>query len=40
MLAHRLRRWPNIKTTLVKRPVFAGMVPALKELNIFKGVFP
>ena len=24
MLAHRLRRWPNVKTTLVKR-IFAGM---------------
>ena len=26
MLAHRLRRWPSIKTALVKRPVFAGML--------------
>ena len=24
MLAHRLRRWFNIKTTLVERPAFAG----------------
>ena len=24
MLAHRLRRWPNIELTLGKRPVFAG----------------
>ena len=24
MLAHRLRRWPNIKSTLGKRFVFAG----------------
>ena len=23
MLAHRLRRWPNMNTTLVQRPVFA-----------------
>ena len=25
MLAHRLRRWPNIETTLGECPVFAGM---------------
>ena len=25
MLAHRLRRWPNIKPTLVQRLVFAGV---------------
>ena len=24
MLVHRLRRWPNIKASLVKRVVFAG----------------
>ena len=24
MLSHRLRRWPNIDTALVQRPVFAG----------------
>ena len=24
MLAHRLRRWPNIKTTLAQRLLFAG----------------
>ena len=24
MLAHRLRRWPNIKSTLVEHFVFAG----------------
>ena len=24
MLAHRLRRWPNIEPTLAERPVFAG----------------
>ena len=24
MLAHRLRRWPNIKTTLIQRLVSAG----------------
>ena len=24
MLAHRLRRWPNIETALSKFPVFAG----------------
>ena len=24
MLGHRLRRWPNIKATLVQRLVFAG----------------
>ena len=27
MLAHRLQRWPNIKTTLVYRVEFAGMMP-------------
>ena len=26
MLAHRLRRWPNIKPTLVQRPVIAGII--------------
>ena len=25
MLGHRLRRWPNIMTSLVERLVFAGM---------------
>ena len=25
MLAHRLRHWPNIKTTLVQRLVSAGL---------------
>ena len=25
MLAHRLRRWPNIETALGVRPVFAGL---------------
>ena len=29
MLAHRLRRWPNIKTTLVQHIVFAG-----KDLHV------
>ena len=24
MLAHRLRRWPNITSTLVEHPVLAG----------------
>ena len=28
MLAHRLRRWPNIKTTLAQRLVFAGNLKA------------
>ena len=27
MLAHRLRRWPNIETALGECPVFAGMYP-------------
>ena len=27
MLGHRLRRWPNIKTTLAQRLVFAGLGP-------------
>ena len=26
MLGHRLRRWPNIKTSLRQRLVFAGMI--------------
>ena len=25
MLAHRLRRWPNIETALCECPVFAGL---------------
>ena len=25
MLGHRLRRWPNIKPTLIQRLVFAGI---------------
>ena len=29
MLAHRLRRWPNIETTLSKCPVFAGRLPTM-----------
>ena len=26
MLAHHLRRWPNIETALGERPVFAGIL--------------
>ena len=29
MMGYRLRRWPNIKTPLVKRSVFAGLRPIL-----------
>ena len=34
MLGHRLRRWPNIKTTSVQRLVFAGlaMIPDTADL--------
>ena len=32
MLAHRLRRWPNIKTTLVKCTMFAGFSHILNHL--------
>ena len=28
MLAHRLRRWSNIKAALVQCLVFAGMIPS------------
>ena len=42
MLAHRLRRWPNIKTALIQRLVFTGLVhhpqsyagPTLKKQRI------
>ena len=27
MLVHRLRRWPNIKSTSDKRALFAGILP-------------
>ena len=27
MLAHRLRRWPDIETALGECPVFAGRIP-------------
>ena len=30
MLGHRLRRWPNIKTTLRERVMFAVMPPWCK----------
>ena len=33
MLSHRLRRWPNIKPTLVKRPPFAGILSLLCILS-------
>ena len=35
MLVHRLRRWPNMKTALVKRVVFAG--PAMGERLVLAG---
>ena len=31
MLAHRLRRWPNIETALGECLVFAGMTPLYKK---------
>ena len=31
MLAQRLRRWPNIKTSLFQRVVFAGISPGYKQ---------
>ena len=38
MLAHRLRRWPNIETTLGDCPLFAGKV-ALNESLGMKRIF-
>ena len=35
MLAHRLRRWPNIKSALVQRLVFAGYFWKLLEYHIY-----
>ena len=34
MLGHRLRRWPNIKSTSVQRLVFAGRVITLQPHGI------
>ena len=34
MLAHRLRRWPNIKPTLSGRLVFVGWVPSKQNICI------
>ena len=34
MLAHRLRLWANIKSTLVQRHVFAGECPFLQNNNL------
>ena len=31
MLAHRLRRWPNIEPALAQRIVFAGMLAMYSE---------
>ena len=31
MLAQRLRRWPNIKTSLFQRVVFTGQEQRVKE---------
>ena len=31
MLAHRLPRWPHIKTTVGERLVFAGLLSAKQE---------
>ena len=33
MLAHRLRRWPNIETALGECPVFAGIVVVMPQLQ-------
>ena len=42
LLAHRLCRWTNIKTTLIKRLVFAGnnvhLLSADHDCNLFSGV--
>ena len=35
MLAHRLRRWSNIKTLLFELIVFAGFVDEPSIVNIF-----
>ena len=37
MLAHRLRRWANIKTTLVKRPVFSGRIARMPGVVVYSG---
>ena len=39
MLVHRLRRWPNIKSALVQRLVFAGYYWKLLEYNIEKQIY-
>ena len=39
MLAHRLRRWPNIKSALVQRLVFAGYYWQLLEYHIKKQIY-
>ena len=38
LLAHRLRRWPNIKTTVVQRLVFAGLSGVVLVVVIDSGV--
>ena len=35
MLAHRLRRWPNIETALGECPVFAGDKQTVKPINLY-----
>ena len=43
MLAHRLRRWPNVKTTLYQLLVFAGKTAAAeisgKRKNNLAGIY-
>ena len=39
MLAHRLRRWPNIKSALVQRLMFAGYHWKLLEYRIKKQIY-
>ena len=33
MLAHRLRRWPNITTTLGQRLLFAGFLRCTRDVD-------
>ena len=39
MLAHRLRRWPNLETALGECPVFDGIAPhRVARLRCFTGL--
>ena len=40
MLAHNLRRWPNIKTTLAERFVFDGEMTTKTDSENYITIFP